>query len=167
MDALLSKANSIRSPSVHRKHVKGKQKPSAPNPSQAGPSKSTPKDETVASLVTHTELPPSLKSSIPLSHRVILHPQIKNKRLRLELDRQSAKAVRAQDALAEAFLVTEAVGADAGRIQLDGETERTWRIGQSEIANEVGIEAGRQRKEWRLEDGPYRCGYTRNGRYVF
>lgn len=35
---------------------------------------------------------------------------------------------------------------------------------QDEIVGAVGAEAGRGRKEWRMEGGPYSARYTRNGR---
>lgn len=44
--------------------------------------------------------------------------------------------------------------------------ERTWRLGQGDIVQAVGQEAGRGRREVKLEGGPYRVRYTRNGRFV-
>jgi len=57
-------------------------------------------------------------------------------------------------------------GGDAGRVEAEGEMERTWRVDQDEIVRSVGVEVATQRKEWALDGGPYRCRYTRNGRFV-
>lgn len=171
MEALISKADSLGAVSRHHKHPKGQKAKKSSEPSdpskQAGPSTSEPDDSTAASLGARVELPKSLRAgSPPPNHTKSQHRHIKNKKLRLELERQSTKSARAQKAVVEASIVTDAVGADAGQIQVDDDIERTWRLGQSEIVQEVGIEAAQQRKEWKLEDGPYRCSYTRNGRHV-
>ena len=50
-------------------------------------------------------------------------------------------------------------------MKAEGELEKTWRTGQDEIVKAAGQEAARGRKEWKLEGGPYRSRYTRNGRY--
>lgn len=166
MDALISKADAIRSVSKPRKFGQQRSKPSATASSKAGPSTLKPDDRTAASVSAHTGLPRSLLPTSPQLRNAKSHAHIKNKNLRLELDRQSTKTVRAQKSAAEASLVTEAVGAGSGCIRLDDGEERTWRLGQSEIVQEVGAEAALQRREWRLDGGPYRCEYTRNGRWV-
>lgn len=51
-------------------------------------------------------------------------------------------------------------------MEVEGEMEKTWRIGQDEIVKAAGQEAARGRKEWTLDGGPYRSRYTRNGRWV-
>lgn len=89
------------------------------------------------------------------------YSHIANKKLRTELNRHAAQASRAkalQDD-AEMLLVNE-----AGKIEVEGEMERTWRIGQDEIVQGAGQEAARGRREWKLDGGPYRSRYTRNGR---
>jgi len=47
-----------------------------------------------------------------------------------------------------------------------GEMEKTWRVGQEEIARGAGREAAVGRKEWRVDGAPYRPRYSRNGRRV-
>lgn len=51
-------------------------------------------------------------------------------------------------------------------MEAEGEMDRTWRVGQKDIVGSTGQEAARGRKEWKLDGGPYRSRYTRNGRYV-
>ena len=53
-----------------------------------------------------------------------------------------------------------------GRMEMEGGTDRSWRISQDEIVNSIGIEAARGRKEFTLDGGPYRARYTRNGRHM-
>lgn len=53
---------------------------------------------------------------------------------------------------------------EAGLMQVEGEMDRTWRIGQDEIMKQVGAEAAKGRKEMVLDGGPYRSRYSRNGR---
>ena len=55
---------------------------------------------------------------------------------------------------------------EAGTMEAEGEMDRTWRVGQKDIVGSTGQEAARGRKEWKLDGGPYRSRYTRNGRYV-
>lgn len=66
----------------------------------------------------------------------------------------------------DAELLTTAVGTDAGRMEVEGEMERTWRVTQHDIAKGAGQEAGKGRREWILDSGSYRARYTRNGRCV-
>jgi U3 small nucleolar RNA-associated protein 7 len=51
-----------------------------------------------------------------------------------------------------------------GGIEVEGEMERTWRVGQSDIVQSSGQEAAKGRNEYKLDGGPYRSRYTRNGR---
>ena len=51
-------------------------------------------------------------------------------------------------------------------MEVEGELERTWRIGQNEIVESAGQEAALGRREWKLDGGPYRSRYSRNGRYM-
>ena len=53
---------------------------------------------------------------------------------------------------------------EAGAIEVEGEMERTWRVGQSEVVQLSGQEAAKGRNEYKLDGGPYRSRYTRNGR---
>lgn len=78
---------------------------------------------------------------------------------RLHTQDQWSKDARAAVEDAE-MLKTE----EQGRMVAEGELERTWRVSQDEIVKSVGEEQARFRKEWKLEGGPYRLRYTRNGR---
>ncbi|KAH8109904.1 BING4CT-domain-containing protein [Phellopilus nigrolimitatus] len=157
MDSLIAKADAVRP----RKH-------SRPDSSKkASPSSLPAPDRTSTSIHTTTSLPRSLRPSEPLPKKgVKSHAHIPNKSLRLELDRRAAHAVRTKAARDDAALLTTAVGAEPGRLEADGDMERTWRVGQAEIARAVGAEAASQRREWVLDGGPYRTRYTRNGRHL-
>lgn len=64
-------------------------------------------------------------------------------------------------------LLLDSSAPDAGFILADddGGMEKTWRVDQEEIVKSVGEAAAGMRREWVLDGGPYRCRYTRNGRY--
>ncbi|KAG8883769.1 Small subunit (SSU) processome component [Tulasnella sp. 331] len=55
---------------------------------------------------------------------------------------------------------------EPGRMIADAPLERTWRVAQDEICQSVGQEQARYRKEWKLDGGPYRSRYSRNGRHL-
>ena len=75
-------------------------------------------------------------------------------------------AARSKALREDAALLTESVGAEPGKLEAEGEMEKTWRVTQAELAKTVGGEAARQQKEFRLDGGPYRNRYTRNGRHM-
>lgn len=161
MDALIAKADAIQPLRKRTREPKhGRKRQIGTN--NAGPSQLA--DRTASSIQANTSLPRSLRPTSPLPEGVKKHSHVPNKRLRLDLDRQEERNARAKALRDDAELLTGAVGADAGRIEVDGELERTWRVGQAEINKEVGLEATRQRREWKLDGGPYRSRYTRNGR---
>jgi len=99
----------------------------------------------------------------PLPENVPKHIHIANPKLRSELIRQSAHAAHSKALLKDAeLLLTE----DAGKMEVEGEMERTWRVGQDEIARSAGQEAAKGRREWKLKGGPYKSRYSKNGRFV-
>ena len=157
MDALISKADAIRPLNKKRKYD--------PKP-KAGPSKKphTPKDDpTAASVSQHASLPRSLRPSSPPPEDAKKYNHIHNKKLRTQLSRQSAQNARSKKLLKDAeLLLTE----DAGLMQAEGELEKTWRVGQDEITAAAGQQAAQGRQEWKLDGGPYRMRYTRNGRWA-
>ncbi|TFK85425.1 BING4CT-domain-containing protein [Polyporus arcularius HHB13444] len=51
-------------------------------------------------------------------------------------------------------------------MEVEGELEKTWRVGQDEIVQAAGQQAAQGRQEWKLDGGPYRTRYTRNGRHL-
>ncbi|KAF5349015.1 hypothetical protein D9758_012673 [Tetrapyrgos nigripes] len=146
MDALIAKGNAVH-PLSHKNSKK--------------PQKET--DNTLSSIVKNTSLPKSFQS---LKHKASsnnAHNHIANKKLRTQLNRTSEHIATSKALLQDAeMLLLE----DSGQMQLEDEMERTWRVGQSEISGSVGQEAARGRKEWKLEGGPYRSRYTRNGRHL-
>ncbi|KAI0759405.1 BING4CT-domain-containing protein [Trametes elegans] len=160
MDSLIAKADAIRPVSKRRKTEKHDTRP------KAGPSKSKSKedaDPTASSLSQHTALPRSLRPSSPPPEEAKKYTHIHNKKLRTQLTRQSTHNARAKRLLHDAeLLLTE----EQGLMEVEGELEKTWRVGQDEIATAAGQQAAQGRQEWKMEGGPYRTRYTRNGRHI-
>lgn len=148
MDSLFAKADAIQPLGKKRKssHPQKKAKDAS--------------DRTLHSVAQHTSIPKSF-SKLPEAQGTYQH--IANKKLRNELNCHTAQASRAKALQedAEMLLMDE-----AGTIELEGEMERTWRVGQDEIMLGAGQEAAKGRREWKLDGGPYRARYTRNGRCV-
>lgn len=99
------------------------------------------------------------------------HRHIKDKKLRAHLQSQSEHTLLTKSLNAEVedplFDITNEFGGDVPvGITVEGDLEKTWRISQDEIVKSVGEENARMRKEVRLDGGPYRVRYTRNGRRV-
>jgi U3 small nucleolar RNA-associated protein 7 len=88
---------------------------------------------------------------------------IANKKLRTQLVRHSAHAARSKALLKDAELL---LPDDAGKMEVESEMERTWKVRQDEVVRAAGQEAAKGRREWNLDGGPYRLRYTKNGRYV-
>jgi U3 small nucleolar RNA-associated protein 7 len=157
MDSLIAQADAIR-PLAKRRKLSG----DVPHRRTKNAQSST-TDEALNSVAKHTSLPKSLRAIEPLPDNVPKHAHIANPKLRSELIRQSAHAARSKALLKDAeLLLTE----DAGKIEVDGEMEKTWRVGQDEIVRSAGQEAAKGRREWKLEGGPYKSRYSRNGRCV-
>ncbi|KUL87829.1 hypothetical protein ZTR_03132 [Talaromyces verruculosus] len=88
--------------------------------------------------------------------------KIRDKKLRGNLktveDRYKTAALRAKDA--EILLENE-----SGFLEPEAELERTYKVRQDEIRENVGIEVAKKGFELKLEElGPYRADYTRNGK---
>lgn len=152
MDSLIARADAIK-PYKKRKtsHV----------PAKSGPSKPKKSDQTSNSVAKHTKVPKSLQDTHELPEDGYKH--IANKKLRTHLNRQSAQGARAQALVEDAEML---LMDDAGGMQVENEMDRTWRVGQTEIVQSSGQEAAKGRREYKLDSGPYRSRYTRNGRYV-
>lgn len=179
MDALIAKADGLGPPGKKRKftHRNSSSTTTTTTPRQ-GSGKSNENgvdDATYQSISQHTSLPRSLRpksnptstSQNPSSSSAAEDSKFKhiaNKRLRNELTRTSTHINESKALLEDAqnMLLTE----DSGRMEVEGELERTWRVGQEEISSSAGQEAARGRKEWKLDGGPYRSRYTRNGRHI-
>lgn len=87
---------------------------------------------------------------------------IKDKKLRGSLraleDKYKDAALKAKDA--EILLENT-----SGFLEPEGELERTYKVRQSDIRNDVGVETAKKGFELRLEGmGPYTVDYTRNGK---
>ncbi len=123
------------------------------------------RNATMDSLISkaHTTLPKSLRSTDPVPESARKYNHIANKRLRTTLQRQSANLERSKGLLRDAELL---LPNEAGKMEVEGDMDRTWRISQDEIVNSISVEAGRGRKEFALDGGPYRARYTRNGRHM-
>ncbi|KAG7095085.1 hypothetical protein E1B28_005873 [Marasmius oreades] len=159
MDALIVKADAIQPFSQKRKSNK-KSSPGDPGPS----SSSKAHDQTWKSIVKQSSIPKSLRPTKSLPDGVVLkHNHIANKKLRAELVKTSSHIAQSKALLEDAeFLLT----GEEGKMEVEGEMERTWRVGQTEIEQGAGQEAAKGRREFRLEGGPYRSRYTRNGRHL-
>lgn len=88
--------------------------------------------------------------------------QIKDKKLRRNLQQLESKyetaAVRAKDA----EILLENTG---GFLEPEHELERTYKVRQDEIVNDVAVETAQKRFELKLDTlGPYAFDYSRNGR---
>ena len=158
MDALFAKADSVR-PYKKRKF----------NDDVSRSKKYTGKgevelDSTTKSVLHHTYLPKSLRPGSRSPNEAKKYSHIPDKKLRAELSRQSAHNVRSKALLEDAAFLLE--HEESGTMEVEGELEKTWRVGQEEIVQSTGQEAAKGRREWKLDGGPYRSRYTRNGRYM-
>ena len=153
MEALISKADALQP--LHKKR-----KTSHPEISKESKPQ-TPLDKTLNSVAKHTSIPKSLRDIVQLPENVPNHKHIANKKLRTQLNRQSVQSARAKALLEDAEML---LMGDTGGIEVEGEMERTWRVGQNEIVQSSGQEAAKGRNEYKLDGGPYRSRYTRNGR---
>ena len=156
MDALFARADAIGP--IQKRRKTGQNVPKRrPKPEKAGD------DKTLDSVALHTSLPKSLRPTSPPPENLPRYSHIANKKLRTQLTRQSANVARAKALVKDAeMLLTE----EAGLMEVEGDLEKTWRVGQCEVVSAAGQEAARGRKEWKLDGGPYRSRYTRNGRSV-
>jgi U3 small nucleolar RNA-associated protein 7 len=120
-------------------------------------------DLTANSITLHTSLPKSLRLSLPPSGKVRNYSYLANQRLRAELTSQATRSAQSKVLLKDAGML---LTGEVGKLEVEGELERTWRVGQDEILRSAGQEAARGRRELKLDGGPYRSRFTRNGRYV-
>src|SRR6267154_486833 len=113
--------------------------------------------------VQNTSLPKSLRPSSPPPDNVPKHKHVKDLKLRTKLNREAIQAARSKALVDDAELL---LTGDAGKMQVENEMERTWRIGQDDIVQGAGQEAAKGRRELKLDGGPYRSRYSRNGRHL-
>ena len=159
MDSLFAKADAIQPLSKKKKLKIDKKQTKKPDTRKNKPGPSS--DRTLASVAQNTSLPRSLRPTSPPSENLPKHGHIKDLKLRTQLNRQAAHAARAKTLLQDAELL---LTGDGGWVEAEDEMEKTWRVGQDEIARGAGQEAAKGRQEWRLDGGPYRSRYSRNGR---
>ncbi|KAH0826386.1 WD40-repeat-containing domain protein [Lanmaoa asiatica] len=165
MDSLFAKADAIQPLSKKKKanidsRKQGKKTDTRKNASaKPGPSS----DRTLASVAQNTSIPRSLRPTSPPPENLPKHAHIKDLKLRTHLNRQAAHAARAKTLLQDAELL---LTGDGGSIQAENGMEKTWRVSQDEIARGAGQEAAKGRQEWKLDGGPYRSRYSRNGRHL-
>ncbi|KAH9979780.1 BING4CT-domain-containing protein [Russula compacta] len=114
-------------------------------------------------LKANTTLPKSLRPTGPAPETARKYNHIANRKLRTTLQRQSANTGRSKALLRDAELL---LPNEAGKMEVEGDIDRTWRISQDEIISSINVEAARGRKEFALDGGPYRARYTRNGRHM-
>lgn len=156
MDSLFAQADAIRPINKRRKTDKHDTR-TASSSKRA----SEQNDKTLHSVAPNTALPKSLRPTSPPPENLPKYSHIANHKLRAQLTRQSTHSARARALVKDAdLLLTE----EAGLVEVEGEMERTWRVGQNEIVQAAGQDAARGRKEYALDGGPYRSRYTRNGR---
>jgi len=161
MDSLIARADAVQPLQKKRKTLHGASKKPSSN---SKPPTTSSSDQTLNSVAKRTSVPKSLKDKSEVPEDAKNYNHIANKKLRTQLNRQSTQGARAKALLEDAdMLLME----DAGGMEVEGEMDRTWRVGQSDILNSTGQEAGKGRREYKLDGGPYRSRYTRNGRYVF
>lgn len=87
---------------------------------------------------------------------------VRDKKLRATLQAQESKHKQAMLQAKDAEILLEH---EAGYLETEGELERTYRVRQDEIQENVGLETAKKGFELKLNDfGPYRADYTRNGR---
>ncbi|KAF9561588.1 BING4CT-domain-containing protein [Agrocybe pediades] len=158
MDSLIAKADAIQPLSKKRKSSHSTSGRSAGKARAASNS-----DFTLNTVVKHTSIPKSLQDSAPLPENGPSYKHIANKKLRTQLNRQSAQTARSQALVedAEMLLLDE-----AGGLQVENDMDRTWRVGQTDILQSAGQEAAKGRREYKLDGGPYRSRYSRNGRHL-
>lgn len=87
---------------------------------------------------------------------------IKNKKLRGNLQRLEQKNEEAVIRAKDAEILHENTG---GFLEPETELERTYKVRQEDIVDDVAVETAQKRFELKLDTlGPYLCEYTRNGR---
>ena len=89
---------------------------------------------------------------------------IKDKKLRANL---SALETKYRDATVKARDAEILLENRCGYLEPDGELERTYRVRQNELKQDVAVETARKGFELKLEGlGPYTAEYSRNGRHL-
>lgn len=159
MESLFAKADAIRPLKKRRKTDKDDHRPKPKTSASTEESN----DLTLFSITQNSGVPKSLRPSSPTPESALTYTHVKDKKLRTHLTRESIHSARSKRLVKDAELL---LPEEKGKMQVEGDMEKTWRIGQDEIVQAAGQEAARGRREWKLDGGPYRSRYTRNGRQV-
>nr|ASF90179.1 hypothetical protein SPAR07250 [Bartheletia paradoxa] len=125
-------------------------------------------DKVVHSISNAAQMPKSLRPTGAPVVPVHSLKKIKDKKLRSHLRSLHDSSIQASTSAADAqdMLLPD----EGGFIETEGELERTWKVGQQEIKESVGMEAARKGFELKLGGqaglGPYAIDYSRNGRHL-
>lgn len=154
-------------------------KPANPNRANKAYHSQEALDKQAHSIATATSLPRSIERSAPASVRDAKLPKsvtsVKDKKLKSKLTHQYLSQKRAAEAarLANEYLYTAPPGEGTGMIETESELERTFKVTQAQIKDNVGIDTATKGFQLKLDGGkhgvglgPYRCDYTRNGRHL-
>ncbi|KAL1407425.1 putative U3 small nucleolar RNA-associated protein 7 [Vanrija albida] len=174
MDALLAAAGPLRGDKRKRDYRDRNSKPQAHKTVQRGDKEAV--DPSTASILRTTRTPSSFhsrnlasgKGKAPIKPEASVH-RIQDKKVRAKVARQD---VAAKQAAVERADVNEWINAPLsggqGGIDVDYEAgERTWKVSQDAIVDEVGIASSSKRFDLRFDDwGSYKVDYTRNGRHL-
>lgn len=174
MDALLAAAGPMRPPKRKRDfHRKGQ--PTAHKTVDRGEQKEA-VDPSTNSILASTRMPTSFhsrnlatgKGDEPLRPDASIS-KIADKKLRAKVARSDVAGKRARQERAEVDeWLNQAVSGGQGGIEVEeDEGERTWRVGQDEIVEAVGVSNAHKRFDLKFESmGNYMVDYTRNGRHL-
>ncbi|KAG8979721.1 Small subunit (SSU) processome component [Tulasnella sp. JGI-2019a] len=129
---------------------------------------SAPPDDMIGSLTPNLALPRRLRALEQTSPSQGAFKVDKNDTLtpfayQRRLQNQSTWIQEAKAAVRDADILNTD---KPGRMVAEAPLERTWRVTQDEICRSVGQEQAKYRKEWKLDGGPYRSRYSRNGRHL-
>lgn len=93
--------------------------------------------------------------------KVINTKSVKDKKLRSDLKRLESKYKTAVLSAKDAEILLEN---KEGFLQPETELERTYKVRQDDVQNAVGVDQAKKAVEFKLDMGPYKADYTRNGR---
>lgn len=86
---------------------------------------------------------------------------VRDKKLRANLKQLESKYKSAALNAKDAEILLEN---DGGFLEAEGELERTYKTRQDDICKAVGVDEAKKAFDFKLDLGPYRADYTRNGR---
>ncbi|KAG8836192.1 Small subunit (SSU) processome component [Serendipita sp. 399] len=163
MDSLIAQANSLDPPKKGSKTSKG---PLKPTKNQTTPGE----DATLASIAARARMPKSLSTPLDINVRERKkaakqgrYGHVNNLKLRAHLSTMEEAKKNWEERMKDVQMLN--VG-ESGGMEAEGDLERTWKMTQQDIVDNVGIGDAQSRTEWKLDGGPYSCRYSRNGRHL-